>query len=202
MSDHWIPINYDEDVAQRLDAALYSCYRVHTFTLKELNHYFIAHAENLLLGDFRRQLAEFLRRGKESLAAQHYTLTKAAEKTFPYFTENKKINGEGKFIAVEPIPVENYIDIQIETRQVWRKYLALNSLITTAYGTIYLDEKEWPEIVANQAAEKGIGFDTVPFLWHSILIRVVAGEPMLKFNLHEPDSKFGKRGTKEMKQYV
>lgn len=202
MSDYWIPISYDEETAEKLRLAVAACHRVHVFTLKTLNNYFIAHAENLLLGDFRRELATFLRSDKKVSAAQHYSLMKAAEKTFPYYTENKKINDQGKFIAVKPIPIKKYKNIYIETRQVWRKYLALNSLITTAHGTIYLNEHEWPQIVANQAAEKGVGFDTVPFLWHSAIIHLDSVEPKLRFNLHEPDSKFGKRAKKAMKQYV
>lgn len=202
MSDYWIPITYSDSTGEKLEKAIAACHRVHVFTLKTLNDYFIDHAENYLLKGLRRELAIYLRNHKETLVAQHYSLTKAAEQTFPYFSENKKINNKGKFIAVKPIPVEKYKNIQIETRQVWRKFLALNSLITTAYGTIYFEATEWPEIVADQAAEKGIRFDTVPFLWHSVVIHVASGESKLHFNLHEPDSKFGKRSMKEKKQYA
>ena len=186
-----------EETEENLEKGLKACYRVHIFTLQTLNDYFLKNLESLRLGDFRIELAHFLKDNKSDLMAQHYSMTKAAEKTFPYFTENKKINKNGKFIAVKPIPVENYRDIQIEARQVWRKYLALNSLITTSHGTVYLEENKWPEIIANQAAEKGIGFDAIPFYWHSVVIRLKAGEPMLRFNLHEPDSKFGIRSKKE-----
>lgn len=202
MSDYWIPISYNETTAENLKTAVETCHSVHLFTLKTLNDYFIHHTENLLLGDFRAQLAKFFRDNKKVSMAQHYSLTKAAEKTFPYFSENKKINKNGKFIAVRPIPLEKYHEIQIEKRQVWRKYLALNSLITTTYGTIYLDVEKWPEIIAEQAAEKGIPFDTVPFLWHSVVIHVDSEDSKLRFNLHEPDSKFGKRAKKGMRQFA
>lgn len=202
MSDFWIPITYEEETAQKLTAAVAACRRVHVFTLQTLNEYFIDHADNLLLGNFRHELATFLSRNKKRLPAQHYSLTKAAEQTFPYYTENKKINDQGKFIAVKAIPPKKYKNIQIETRQVWRKYLALNSLITTTHGTVFLDEQQWTQIMANQAAEKKIGFDTVPFLWHSVVIHVDPVAPKLRFNLHEPDTKFGRRSKKAMKLHV
>lgn len=201
MSDYWIPIEMDENTQIRLEKALSSCYQVHLFTLKALNDNFMDHAENLLLGDFRKKLAKFLKINKQSLIAQQYSLWRAAEKTFPYFTENKKINSDGKFIAVLPIDYAYYKEIQIEKRQVWQKYLALNSLITTSYGTIYLDKEKWPEILISQAAEKNVPFDMSPFLWHSVLIRI-GSEPQLRFNLHNPDSKFGRKAKKAMKQYV
>lgn len=200
MNDYWIPITYSEDTAERLKAAIAACYQVHLYTLEQLNTYFLFHAENYRLGAFRHELAVYLKKNK--LDAQHYSLTKAAEQTFPYFTENKKINGDGKFVFVEPVAPENYQNIQIEPRQVWQKYLALNSLITTCYGTIQLDEQRWPEIVGEQAAAKNIEFSAVPFYWHSVVIHVDDAEPLLRFNLHEPNSKFGKRARKEMKQHV
>ena len=202
MSDHWIPVTYYDQTADNLEKVVADCHKVHIFTLKALNDYFVAHTENLSLGDFRRDFAGFLRNNLNDTVAQHYTLTKAAEKTFPYFSENKKINNRGKFIAVKPIPAKDYKDIQIETRKIWRKYLALNNLITTAHGTLYLEKEKWPEIIAEQAAEKGVGFDTVPFLWHSAVIHVDSGDAKLRFNLHEPDSKFGKQAMKGKKQYV
>jgi len=202
MSDFWIPITYDETAAKKLEKAVIACHKVHVYTLKTLNEYFITHTENLLLREFRKGFAEFLPSVRKGAVAQHYTLTKAAEKTFPYFSENKKINKNGKFITVKPIPAKEYRDIQIESRQVWHKYLALNSLITTTYGTIHLEKDEWPEILASQAAEKGIGFDFVPLLWHSIVIHLESGNDKLRFNLHEPNSKYGKRSIREMKQHV
>lgn len=202
MSDFWIPITYDASTGERLEHALADCYKAHVYTLKTLNNYFIAHTENLLLREFRRGFASWLRDNKKGSVAQHYSISRAAEKTFPYFSENKKINNKGKFIAVKPIPVEKYKEIQIESRYVWRKYLALNNLITTAHGTLYLEAEKWPEIIANQAAEKGIGFDIIPSLWHSVLIHIDPEDAKLRFNLHEPDSKFGKRSMKEMKKHV
>lgn len=200
MNDFWIPISYDDDTQARLASGIYSCYLVHCFTVQTLNDYFLDHLESYPLVNFRRELAIFLRESKENLSAQHYSMTKAAEKTFPYFTENKKII-DGKFVAVAPIRARYYQQIQIEPRQIWRKYLALNSLITTVYGTIYLEES-WPDILAAQAAEKKIEFGAAPFLWHSILVHADPQQPRLRFNLHEPDSKFSRRRQQEMTHHV
>jgi hypothetical protein len=200
--DFWIPIDFSEDTNVRLYNAVMACHLVHTYTLENLNSYFLFHAENYLLQNFRKELVIFLKERKENLPAQYYSLVRAAEKTFPYFSENKKFNKKGKFLDVKPIPSVDYKDIQIETRLVWRKYLALNNLITTTYGSIHLDEKNWSDIVAEQAAGKGIDFDAVPFYWHSIVVRVDGDNSTLRFNLHEPYSKFGKRAKKEMKAHA
>lgn len=202
MEKHWIPINYDDNTRLRLVSAVRACHRVHAYTVETLNDYFIDHAESYPLSSFRYELALFLSDHKDSLTAQHYALTKAAEKSFPYFTENKKINGDGKFIPVKPILLQDYSDIQIESRRIWRKYLALNDLITTAYGTLYLDNATWMQTVEAQATEKNVTFEAVPFLWHSVTVRVDLEEPKLRFNLHEPDSKFSKLQQQGMRYYV
>lgn len=200
MNDYWIPINVDQDVQVLLEKAVTACYRAHVFTLDALNNFFIKNTEHLLVRDFKADFALFLSTHRGELRAQQYSLWRASEKTFPYFRENKKINKNGKFFPVKPIDPNDYKEIQIEKREVWQKYLALNSLITTSYGTIFLDEEKWPEIMVMQALDKKVSFDMVPFLWHSVTVRM-GSEPKLRFNLHDLDSRFGKKAKKAIKQH-
>lgn len=202
---HWIPISFsDAATPQALEAAINACHRVHIFTVETLNNYFIDHAEMYPYYNFRRELNLFLRdempftHGYELLqAAQRYSLVRAAEKTFPYFNENKKIK-RNKFVPVEPIHWDAYNEIQIEARKVWRKYLALDSLITTTYGSIFL-EGDWVEVLTEQAAEQGAVFEMTPFLMHSVTVFFSGEETRLRFNLHHVDTKFGKSAKREMK---
>lgn len=198
MSEHWIPIYFkSEDVSARFEEAIDACQWVHAYTVETMNEYFISHAEPYPFTNFRIELAVILQREKEQLHAQRYSLVRAAEKTFPYWNENKKIKRK-KFVPVEPIPKEKYSDIWIETRQVWKKYLALYQMITTAYGSVYLDES-WTEIVREQLAEKKSVFTALPFLAHSVTIR--RGEIwQIRFNLHNPKSVYGKIAKKEMQK--
>lgn len=195
----WIPVSFgSEDTLENFKNALSACHSVHTYTLQALNDYFISHAEPYPYVNFRIELMLFLSKNRMQLPAQRYSLIRASEKTFPYFTENKKIK-KGKFVPVDPIERENYCEMQIESRHIWRKYLALNGLITTGYGSIFLTD-DWTDILSEQAAEKGIAFDTVPYLWHSILLHFEEGRNEIRFNLHEPDSVFGKMARKEMRK--
>lgn len=196
----WIPITFsNQETEEKIEAAINACLTVHHWTLAVLNDYFVSHAEPYLYRHFRIQLNEYLNLQKDWLPAQRYSLIRAAEKTFPYFSENKKFKGK-KFIRVKPINSLDYNEIQIETRQVWKKYLALNGLITTAYGTIFLSD-EWADILEEQVAGKSIDFELIPYLWHSVTIyRDIKGESKLRFNLHEIHTKFGRRAEKEVKE--
>lgn len=190
-NDFWIPISFgSEETEEKIVRAITSCWQIHVFTLETLNDYFIDHAEPYLYRNFRKELNLFLRDAEENFHAQRYSLVRAAEKTFPYFSENKKFKGK-KFIQVKPIPAENYREITVPTRQVWKKYLALNGLITTVYGTIFLADC-WIEVLESQALKNKISFDMIPYLWHSVTIHLSQERQEIKFNLHDQFSKFGK----------
>lgn len=205
--EYWIPISFNnEETEIKLEWAITACHEVHLYTIDTLNSYFLFHAENYLYSAFRRELNLFLKGdlpfpAKFNLLekAQRYSLVRAAEKSFPYFNENKKFKKE-KFIPVKPLTIEQYNEIQIPTRQVWHKYMVLNDLITTVYGTINLEEG-WANIIDDQAEAKGIPFNTFPFMAHSITILWSERETKLKFNLHDAHTKFGKKAKQETKKF-
>lgn len=194
MDDFWIPVSFNGRTHENLSLAITSCHRVHTITVIRLNNHFSAHAEVYKYNQFREEFYHILK--EENLPAQRYSLINAAEKTFPYFNQNKKIK-KGKFIPVDPLPREDFHEIQFETRQVWKKYLVLNSLITTAYGNIDLDES-WVNVIGEQAEEREIAFESIPLLWHSVTLFLSDEEQKIKFNLHKPDSRFGKEALKRV----
>jgi hypothetical protein len=198
-NEFWIAAEFASDeTEQKFKVAINACYTIHLFTLKKLNNYFLEHAELYHYAKFRGELNRFILENKKILPAQRYSLQKAAEMTFPYFNKNKKFS-EGVFVPVVPLAAAEYHTIQIQTRQIWERYLALNSLITTVYGTVYLSD-QWTEILQRQAAQARIDFEAIPLLWHSITLTTEVG-PKLKFNLHPLDSKFN-RYQRESETYA
>lgn len=202
MSDpnFWIPITLGDQTEEKIQTAIAACHQVHVFTVQTLNDYFFDHAEMYFYGNFRRELNLYVLRENLSRQAQRYSLTRASEKTFPYFNAHKKFEGD-KFVAVKPLTRKDYNEIQLQSRQVWRKYMALDSLITTAYGTVFLDES-WVEVVQAQCRQREIEFEIVPFLMHSATISLSSEEQRIQFHLHDPHTKFGKLARKEMKKYA
>lgn len=204
MSEHnfWIPARFeDEQIGWRVTNGINACYRVHSYTVEELNNYFIFHLESYRYHLYRRELGILIKNEKLTQFAPRYSLVRAAERTFPYWNEHKKFR-RNQFVPVEPIARDEYNDIQFESRKIWRKYLALNNLITTSYGTLYLDG-QWVDTAKRQAEEMEIAFSAVPFLMHSVTLRDGRdGTWLLHFNLHSPDSKFGKLARQEMRETI
>lgn len=201
-NDFWIPVSFNSELTeQKFAKAIDTCHLVHIFTVDALNNYFLALAEKYPYTLFRKELMVFIKEQKLVQHAQRYSLIRAAEKSFPYFSARCKLNSNSKFVKVNPQTADQYNEIQFLSRQVWYKYMALNSLITTAYGTISLED-EWPQILTDQAESQGIPFKTIPFLAHSATLSLNGDKAKIKFNLHSLNSKFGKRARQEMRQEI
>lgn len=182
INDFWIPITFSsEETEENLQLAVGHCHLVHVYTLEQMNNYFAKHAETLRYANFRPELLSFIKEDRMTNFAQYYSLIHAAEATFPYFAEHKSF---GK--PVEPINQKDYTTIQIKARKIWRKYMSLNDLITTAYGTIYLDEN-WTEIAISQAETKKLFFWQIPDAMHSITLDIASKKIFL--NLYETGRK-------------
>jgi hypothetical protein len=198
-ANFWIKVDFhNEETEEKVLAGIAACYRVHSYTIETLNDYFIDHLENYRYHFFRRELGIFILKENLTQYAPRYSLVRAAEKSFPLFNEQKHFKNR-KFVPVKPIPLEEYNEIQFENRKIWRKYLALNNLITTTFGSIFLSQN-WIEVVERQVEVLGISMNSVPFLMHSVTLMRQQESWAIRFNLHDPDSKFGKLARKEMKE--
>lgn len=194
----WIPITFSsEETEEKIQKAVEACWQVHVFTLDALNDYFKKYKTQLNYRDFRGTLAKYIAQEELIKFAQQYSLRKAAEQTFPYFSYRKSFDKKGKLIPVAPIYSREYTEIQIQSRKIWAKYMVLNNLITTVYGSIYLGEN-WGDSVERQAVFHEIPFSNIPDLMHSITIDIQ--EKHLCLNLHNKDSRYGRKTHKNRRK--
>lgn len=192
----WIPISFtNSETTEKLHRAIAALQQVHNWTVEYLNGYWLDNLTMPAYKDFRPDLEKYIKREKLLITAQRYSILRAAEQTFPYVSESIFLDGEGKVCLAPPREIDS---IQIESRKVWRKYLAKGYGITTGYGTIFLEGK-WKETLRQQA--EGTPIDLIPFLWHSLTIKHIEFDRWkAKFNLHSQYSKFGDEAKKELEK--
>jgi len=195
--DYWVEASLgSNEMEHKLAQALLAIQTVHNHTVDYLNSHFINHnGEIPSFQEYRTELNRYIKEKKLWRFTQRYSMEKAAEQTFPYFTNANKFDDRERFV---PVPYDSYNSIQIKTRKVWRKYLADGGGMTTVYGTLFL-ENDWKGILRQQAGK--IPLDLFPFLWHSATLRIDGdGKYFLKFNFHSPSSKQGESAKEELEE--
>lgn len=196
----WIEAIWDrEESAEKAVNALSALEIAHEWTVNYLNAYFLGEGRMPSFIDIRPDLNEMIKKKKLWRYVQRYSLERTTEKTFPYFSDQNKFTEKGEFF---PVPPQEINEIQIRSRDVWKRHLARGSGLTTSYGMIFL-EGDWKKTLREQAGE--IELDFFPFLWHSILVRYEETEKKwwVRFNYHLPLSKEGEKARKIMeKEYA
>lgn len=194
-SEHWIDVSFeDEKTNERLEKALKSLQQMHNWTINYLNLYLLKNASTPKYRNIRGEANLYIKKEKLKRNTQRYSLEKATEQSFPYFSSKPKFDDNFKLIPVEPTTIS---EIQIKARKVWKRYLATGGGITTTYGTIYL-EGDWKKTLREQADE--IAVDLFPYLWHSIVLKKENDQWKIKFKYHSPDTKQGKQAEKELEK--
>lgn len=196
-TEYWVEASLgSEGMGKKLAQALLTIQTVHNHTVDYLNSHFINHnGEIPSFQEYRTELNRYIKENKLWRFTQRYSMEKAAEQTFPYFTSASKFDERERFV---PVPYDSYNSLQIKARKVWRKYLADGGGMTTIYGTLFL-ENDWKGVLRQQAGK--IPLDLFPFLWHSITLKIEGdGKYFLKFNFHSPSSKRGENAKEELEE--
>lgn len=198
-NNFWMPVTFsDEKTAQRLQDALDALQEVHDWTMDYLKEYLVENLGVPPYKGFQEKLTILSRRKKLFRWTQQYSMRRTAEQTFSYFYTQYQMD-EGKITLVKPRTVDR---IQIQAREVWRKYLALYGLISTRYGPMYpndlADGTSWRSVLREQAGSAEP--DLIPFLWHSVTVKMTEDGWQMRFNLHRKKFRFGKEAVKKWKE--
>lgn len=198
MKNFYFPVSFSSDeTAPKLKIAIEECHRIHNYTVNWINRYWLDNARVPSLKEFYPTLSRYLSEEEPLKYTQRYSLIRAVEQTFPFATSQIQIAARKKIVLAEPL--EEYNTIQIQTRKVWQKYLALYGFITTTYGSIY-PEGNWKEIVRNQA--ENVPVDVIPFLWHSVTVQKKKENWQMCFNLHQSGTPYGQKAQERfLEQY-
>jgi hypothetical protein len=194
-NEFWIDVSLqDEKSEEKLLKAIDILHYIHTWTVVHLNRRFIQDKNITPYADFRKDLNTLIRKQKLWRYAQRYSLERAAEKTFPYYSASIRLNKDANLVPVQPSEDR---EITIRARKVWKKYLAEGRGITTIYGMIFF-EGEWKKILREQAGD--IPIDLFPYLWHSVTIRPDESGWKLRFNFHPQNSVYGAMAQAELEK--
>lgn len=194
-SDWWIDVSLqDEESEKKIIKAIETLQFVHTWTIDLLNHHFIVNKKLKPYAKYRKDLNKLIKWEKLWRHTQRYSLERAAEKTFPYYAANIRINRNANLVTVKPDEIR---EITIRFRKIWRKYLAQRQSITTIYGSIFM-QGEWKKILRQQAGE--IPIELFPYLWHSVTLRRDGDGWKIKFNHHAADSAYAERAKIELER--
>jgi hypothetical protein len=195
VNEFWIDVSLqDEEAEKKVMKAIETMQEVHNWTVALLNHRFVRYKNITPYAEFRKDFNKLIRKEKLWRYAQRYSLERAAEKTFPYYSNNIRTNYDADLLPVQPDKIN---EITIRARKVWKKYLAQGRGITTIYGMIFL-EGDWKKILREQAGD--IPIDLFPYLWHSVTLRQEDMSWKLKFNHHAENSIYGDKARDELER--
>lgn len=199
-NNFWIDVSLqDEEYEKQALVSIAVLEIVHAWTIEQLNKYFAENLKMYPFREFRPHLNAFVNERKLWKNTQRYSIERASEHAFPYFSDNVRLDEEDRLI---PVPPREACEIQIRARNVWRRYLARGRGITTNYGILY-PEGEWKKILREQAEQAGnIPIDLFPFLWHSLTLKYFSRDERwkIKFNFHSTGSRFAERAERQLEK--
>jgi hypothetical protein len=196
----WIDVEPESDEMDiKLSTALDICYEIYLWTLDTVAEIWINEKQVPRVGNLSKQLTQKIRDNARYREVQRYTLNKVIEAGITQFNQELGIEDDGRVVFPTPIKRDDYQTFTIPARGIWKKYLEDFSRISTAYGLLFV-QGEWIEVLKNQAKNKKISMDYMPYLWHSVTIKKQGGMWQIHFNLHEVESHRGKVAQKKMKR--
>lgn len=218
--ERWIEVSLESyEMSRRLRDAIQVAYQVHVWAMDLLKSHWMDTMQVLTINEMQPMMTYWLReRGLEE-KAQRYALDASLAQTAIYFNNGLRLADTGRrdhnpsvsVLIPPPAPEKEWNSLEIQSRQIWRKYLEDFGRLTTAYGTLFL-EGEWPEEMRGYAEDLGVRLELVPALWQSITIKevpILDDEPdpdaelwMIRFNFFKPDSFAGKKRAKKGKMYA
>lgn len=182
MNDYWIPISlYSENSAEKIENAITAAYCVHQWTLNRLSEEYQQHKFTPNIPEYKQSLTEYSKQERLYRGAQRFTLDQAMLKTMRWFRDTDKYTGWDIPFPPKPIPAEEYTDIDINTRKIWRKYLEEFGQISTIFGMLTL-EGQWGKVMIAQAKKLKISPASLPDRWHSLTIQRSNGGYKIQFN--------------------
>lgn len=198
----WIPVNLEsEETEQQIRQAMDECESIRHWAFREMQLRWDATSGSAKSSDVLPALTAFAR--ASHFTVQHYSMVVALNQAVADFNERIRSDnsGIGGQVVMVQMPQPQWpspyaYELTVQSRAVWARYMANYGRISTAYGMVYM-EGEWEETLKKQAERLGVYERMIPYLWYSATLKVEAGLWMAHFNIHRPDSSFGRKKKRE-----
>lgn len=211
----WIMVSLEsEEMGAKIRRALNMSYGVHLWAMKRIKEKWAKTLEvprfSELSPELTQYISEYTDRNSE-VPAQRYALNLAVHKAVSRFHQEVRVVGEGitedgterTVHLPKDEPRGPYVQLDIQARSIWRKYIEQYGQVSTAYGMVFL-EGDWREVLEQQAEYLGVSMQLLPYLWHSATIveGSYKGEDwQIRFNFHHPKSSTGKKKIRRKRQW-
>lgn len=181
-SDNWILVAiYADFITKEIGKAVDAAYKVHLWTLERLSNRYQQHIFAADVADFKKELTQYSKQEKLYRDAQRFTLDQAMLKTITWFWEEQKYRSWKEAFPPEPMPRDEYKEIEIEPREIWKEYIERYGQISTVFGMLTL-EGDWQKTLHRQAKQMKIAPKELPERWKSLSIRQEDRGYKIRFN--------------------
>lgn len=219
--ERWIEISLDSyEMGRKLRDGIALSYKMHQWAMDVLRRHWIEKMQVLTVNEMQPMMTYWLRENGEEAVLQRFSLDIALSRTILYFNNNLQAvsveegshNSQDIVVQVSlpnDVVCADWNKIDIQARQVWKRYLEDHGRLTTHYGTVFL-EGDWTDQMRGYAKDLGVTLDILPHIWNSITLREIVlpkqseGEEMwlMRFNFFSPNSVAAKKRTKKGRMYV
>lgn len=196
---YWVDASLEsEEMEERVWRAMDEASYVRSWAVEELNARWHAATGYPTTAELVPAMTQFLK-GK-SYGLQRYSLLAILNSTVTAFNRmvREEKLGDIAIVNLPKIEFSETIELTFQARSVWPKYIMEHSRLSTVYGSVFL-EGEWNFILAEQALSLRIPGGLFPYLCYSASLKTAAGLYQVRFNVHQPASREGKKLTRKKK---
>jgi hypothetical protein len=206
-------------MGRKLRTAVQYSYAMHKWAMGLLRKHWLENMTVLTVNELQPMMTYWMReQGMEPLV-QRYGMDTALVRTVNHFNNGLKplsVQAQGgQEEAVIRMPTEATAEewdrIDIQSRQVWRRYLEDYGRLTTSYGVLFL-EGDWTQEMRGYAEDLEVKLEILPHLWNSVTLREGAEKEdsvdedqelwLMRFNFFKPHSHAAKKHIKKGRMYV
>jgi len=195
----WIEVSPESAFTEEgLTAAIEDCMSIHEWAMEEMEKLWREGNFNPQANLLSARMGGYLRSQGSPVRAQRYSQVHALNRAVARFRQEMVEDMEPGMTGVSfrfpnPSPTLAYEEIAIEGRSLWGKYVYQDGRVSTVFGSLFL-EGDWEQTLAEQARLHGVTIEMLSYLWYSATVKKIGGGPwLLRFNVHDPRSKMGKK---------
>lgn len=220
-TERWIKVSLESlEMGRKLRSAVAQSYLMHQWAMNLLREHWLSHMIVLTVNELQPMMTFWMREQGMDVAVQRYGMDIALSRTVLHFNDGlrpvsvvgDRMQGESAVILLpQEVAEKEWKKIDIQARQVWKRYLEDYGRLTTHYGTLFL-EGDWPAEMRGYSDDLGVRLEILPHLWNSVTLQEGAELEdsveedkdlwLMRFNFFKPDSYAAKKRTKKGKMYA
>lgn len=200
---YWVEVSLEsEEMGDTVLEAMMECENMRLWAMQEMTKNWSVTEGSPTTSELAVHMTRYIQEHNVQLA-QRYSLLSALNSAVTEFNRQVRVLGtdQGGLVHLVRFPTlepNSVLEIVIQARFIWRKYMAEYGRISTVYGSIFL-EGDWMVILEDQMRDMQVSAEVFPYLIYSATLRNDNGEWLLCFNAHSPTSKVGRERVRDRK---